>query len=153
MSVTLIPVVRDDLRPLFKLKVSPDQTGFVAPNEITLAQAPYETGAYVFAVRDGETHAGLAAMIDFREHAYLTDIDDPQAAYLWRLSIGAEHQGKGHGRAAMGWLIDWAKTRGNPRMMTSAVETNTAALRFYESLGFRPTGAMEEAEVVLSRDL
>lgn len=151
--ITLQPVERDDLRPLFRLKVSDAQDGFVAPNEITLAQAPYETGAYVFSIYADEVIVGLMAMLDFREHKYLEEGDDPEAAYLWRLLIGADHQGKGYGRAAMDWAFDWAKARGNPRFVTSVVKENADGMRFYAELGLEPTGRIEDGEVVLMRGL
>jgi diamine N-acetyltransferase len=151
--ISLRPVERDDLRPLFRLKVSEAQAGFVAPNEITLAQAPYEPGAFVFVIRAEEQIVGLIAMIDFREHPFVMEGEDPEAAHLWRLMIGAEHQRKGYGRAAMALAFDWARGRGNPRFSTSAVPENAVALRFYESLGLMPTGAIVDGEVELARDL
>lgn len=80
-------------------------------------------------------------------------VTDAQAAYLWRLLVGAQHQNKGIGRAAMGLALDWARGRGNPSMTTSTVEANAVALRFYQSLGFARTGAIVNGEVVLARSL
>ncbi|SMY07176.1 GNAT family N-acetyltransferase [Flavimaricola marinus] len=151
--ITLRPVERDDLHPLFRLKVTAEQDGWVAPNEFTLAQAPYETGAYVFAIRNDDEIVGLLAMIDFREHAYVMEGEDREAANLWRLLIGADHQNKGYGRAAMGLAFDWARARGNPRFGTSVVPENAAGLAFYRSLGLEPTGLIVDGETVLSRDL
>ena len=56
-------VEKDHLRALFRLKVAEDQAGLVAPNEITLAQAAYEPGGYVWGLWEGDIAVGLLAMI------------------------------------------------------------------------------------------
>lgn len=153
MSVTLTKVSRDDLPALFRLTVTPDQRPFVAPNEITLAQAPYEGGASVHCIRAEGEIVGLLAEIDFRAHPHLEPHDHPEAALLWRLMIGADHQGRGHGRAAVALFLEAARRRGHPVADTSVVEGNARARAFYESLGFRPTGAVAGGEVILRMPL
>lgn len=46
MGVELRPVARDDVNGLMRLE--PGIDGLVAPNAVTLAQASFETGAYLF---------------------------------------------------------------------------------------------------------
>ncbi len=48
VTVSLVPVGRDDQRPLFRLKVAADQERFFAPNEVALAQAPFAPGSTKF---------------------------------------------------------------------------------------------------------
>jgi RimJ/RimL family protein N-acetyltransferase len=50
--------------------------------------------------------------------------------------IAREHQRQGFGRAAMFEMIDWVRELGLPRMITSVVDGNTAAFRFYKGFGF-----------------
>ena len=147
------PVERTDLSPLFKMAVLPDQKSFVAPNEFTLAQAAYEPGAQVFCLWSGETRVGLMAVMDFRDAVDLEAHDDPQGAYLWRLLIDPAHQRRGHGRAAVHWFLDWARSRGCQTAATSAAQGNAVALALYQSCGFQETGIVSDGEIVVQQTL
>jgi len=149
----LRPVTRDHVGPLIRLKVAPHQDGFVAPNAVSLAQAPYETGAFPFAICDGETPVGYLALIDMRIHDFREDGDDPNSAYLWRLMIGADHQKQGHATAALVAACDWCTGRGLPRLFTSAVPENGVVRQFYQSQGFTETGRVTEGEVEYMRPI
>ena len=74
--------------------------------------------------------------------------------WLIRLMIAAEHQGKGHGRAAMLQAIQLI--RGQPGCSSISLSfgpENTTAERLYASLGFEPTGEILEGETVYRLDL
>ena len=146
-------VEKDHLRALFRLKVAEDQAGLVAPNEITLAQAAYEAGSHVWGLWEGDTAVGLIAMIHPHEAGGMEEGEDPDAAYIWRLMIGAEYQGKGHGRAALDLAIGQGRDWGLPRIALSVVQADNSAIAMYEAAGFRRTGKIIEDEIVLSRDL
>lgn len=142
--MTLKTVTRDDLRPLFKLKVAPEQRAFVAPNEVSLAQVHYETGATPYVIWAGEARVGFLQVIDMRDYAYREPHDDPQALYLWRLMLGEGHQRRGYGQAAMALLTEMARAAGHPAIETSVVPANQAAMDFYLKLGFaRPQHGVE----------
>ena len=79
--------------------------------------------------------------------------EDPDAAYLWRLMIGAAHQGRGCGRAALDLAIGQGRDWGLPRIALSVVQADNSAIAIYEAAGFRRTGKIIEDEIVLSRDL
>ncbi|MCU0831455.1 MAG: GNAT family N-acetyltransferase [Rhizobiaceae bacterium] len=151
LTVTLRPVQREDVRPLLAMEVAEDQKAFVASNALTLSQAPYETGAHVFGIWHGETRVGLLAAVDNRDYKFGGPGDDPNSAFLWRLLIAREHQGRGFGRAALLDLFEWARSRGLPRIFTSVVPGNAAAAGLYQSLGFAFTGRVieDEAEMVV----
>ena len=149
MQVTLKPVTRDDIGPLAKLKVAPEQQDFVAPNEYSLAQVHYETGATPYVIWAGDIRVGFCQVIDMRAHNHRKPEDDAEALYLWRLMIGIDYQGLGHGQAAMRTLIKMGRDAGHPAFETSAVTTNEAALRFYEGLGFKRTGRIVDGEAQL----
>lgn len=56
------------------------------------------------------------------------------------------HRGKGYGREAMAWGIDWAFRHGNLHMLHLCVfEFNTTAIEMYKSLGFEQTGKKKES--------
>ena len=65
-------------------------------------------------------------------------------AYLNRLLVDFRHQGRGYGREAVRLAIAYARTLpGCRRLLLSYVPSSTVA-RFYESMGFRHTGAADE---------
>lgn len=151
--IELRPVTRDTLRTLWELEVSPDQAAFVSPNLVTLAQGPYEGGAYPMGIWDGDTAVGFLSVIDMRETRYLEDGEDPNSAYLWRFMVARDQQRRGYGRAALDALCDWVRDRELPCMYTSAVERNAVAIALYESVGYVRTGRVVNGEVELRRDL
>lgn len=53
------------------------------------------------------------------------------------LSIAAAYQGKGYGREAINWMLDWAFRHGAMHSVAlSTVSYNTRAMNLYEDLGF-----------------
>lgn len=140
MSISVRPVTRADLGPLFDLKTTEAQRAFVAPNEVTLAEAAYEVGAYVYTICADDVPVGLIALIDMTEHDNVAPEDEPTSAFIWRLLIGEKHQGKGYGKAALEWSFDWACDRGRPRVSVEVEPGNDIAMKLYKSLGLQPTG-------------
>jgi diamine N-acetyltransferase len=151
--IALRPVDLGNLDRLFNLSVHPAQQGFVTPNPKTLAEIHYTSGGYVFAICRGDDVVGLLAMIDLREHDELLDGDDPQAAFMLRLMVGAEYQGQGIGKAAVALAIDWARCRGNSQFQTAYVPGNEAAHALYASQGLRETGRRIDGEIEMSMTL
>jgi diamine N-acetyltransferase len=151
--ITLQPVDRGNLDKVFELAVHPAQQGFVTPNPKTLAEIHYIRGGYVFAICKEAEVAGLLAMIDLREHDELLEGDDPNAAFMLRLMVGAEFQGQGIGKGAVAHAIDWARNRGNSQFQTAYVPGNDAACKLYASHGLRETGRLIEGEIEMSLKL
>jgi diamine N-acetyltransferase len=151
MPTELRPITMDDVGPLHKVTVRDDQSDFVAPNAVTIAQARFETGVYDFCIWDGDRRVGMLALIDMSEHEDRSEIDAPDGAYIWRLLIGQDAQGKGYGTAAMAFSEEWARQRGCRVVQVQAVESNTAAIAFYERLGYALTGKMSDGEVQLEK--
>ena len=151
--IDIRPITADDVVPLHKVTVRADQDRFIAPNTMTIAQARFETGAYDFCIWDGDTRVGLIALIDMAEHEDRSEIDAPDAVYVWRLLIGTEFQGKGFGSATIAFTEDWARKRGRRCVQIQAVEDNAAAVGMYQSLGYALTGKRSGKEVQLEKAL
>jgi diamine N-acetyltransferase len=133
------PVLREHVLPLIGLKVRPDQADLVSSNAKTLAEAAYETGSTVWGLWDQDVLVGLMAMIHpgeypWDDYSFHQPGADRTAAYLWRLMVGAEFQGRGYGGAHV----------------SDAPHSN---LPFYERFGFRNTGVIEDGELVIVLDL
>jgi len=73
--------------------------------------------------------------------------------FLWRLLIDERHQRRGYGREAMRQIVDIVRANGAQELLTSFQPGDGGPGRFYERLGFRPTGDVEEGEIVLSLHL
>jgi diamine N-acetyltransferase len=156
--LTRRPVLRDHVLPLIRLTVRPDQSNLVSNNAKTLAQAAYEPGAAVWGLWDGDTLVGMMAMIDPAPDHDANDPlrqqpDDPAAAYLWRLMIGADFQGKGYGAAALAEAFVQTREWGYARLTAHVADAPHSNLGFYERYGFRKTGVVEDDEVVIVAEI
>ncbi len=146
-------VTRDTVRALIRLKVRADQADLVSANSVTLAQAPYEPGSVVWGLWDGDTPVGLMAMVHPHEYPFHEPGDDAEAAYLWRLMIAADFQGKGYGRAAIAMAVQQARDWGRPRLTASVADEPHSNMGFYEKLGFRRTGRIVDDELEIVTDV
>ncbi|ROQ78171.1 GNAT family N-acetyltransferase [Streptomyces sp. NBC_01260] len=100
-----------------------------------LIKSPNRT---VVAVADDGTILGTAKMN--RNHMG-NGSHIASASYM----VDPRHAGRGVGRALCEYTIDWARTAGYRAMQFNAVvETNTAAVGLYRSLGFEVLGTLPE---------
>ena len=153
VKVELSEVTKDNVAKVVALKVRAEQAGFVANNACSLAEAyvqPDQAWPRAICV-DGEPVGFVMLFIADPDHP---DAEDKRATYfLWRLMIGAEHQGRGYGRAAMAAVIEHVRALPDARrLVTSYVPGDGCAGPFYERLGFSPTGKIDDGEVVMRLD-
>ncbi len=142
-EIAFRPVTRDNLRELVRLKVAEGQADFVADNLVSVAQAYVEPTWTPMGIYAGDEAVGFA-MEGF----------DPDENRWWivRFMIGAAHQGKGYGTAALTALIaSMAERHGCREVYLSYVPGNDVAERMYAKAGFVPTGEVEDGEIVARR--
>jgi diamine N-acetyltransferase len=146
-GLRLDPVTRDNVRSACKLELRPGQDHLVAPVAWSLAEAYASPDiAWPRLICDGDQ------LVGFIMAAFAPDHDNPLFhSYLWRLNIGAEHQGKGYGRFAVEELFREAMSRGHDRLTVSYHAGPGGPEVFYERLGFRPTGEHIADETVAER--
>lgn len=151
MRVTLRPITADTVRDVIALRVAPGQTRFVAPNATSLAQALFSDQAWYRAIHHNEMLAGFVMLRD--ETMGQTSLPRPEVG-LWRLMVDQRHQGLGIGRAAVRLVAEHVMAnRGRDALFTSYVPGPDGPEGFYRALGFIPTGAMDEDEVVAVLEL
>ncbi len=154
--IELCEVTRENIRRVLMLKVKPDQEPFVATNAVSLAQAfVYPGRAWPRAIyADGEPVGFLMLDVIGPDHP---EAESGQASYfLWRLMIGADHQGQGYGRASIGAVIEHVRTLPGARLLVTSYVPDGPGNPgpFYETLGFKPTGEVDEdGEIELSLEL
>jgi diamine N-acetyltransferase len=145
-------VTRDHLWPLINLSVRPDQSDLVSSNMKTFAEAPFEPGSHIWGLWVGETPVGLMAMVHPHKYPYHEEGDDVEAAYVWRLMIAADHQGRGYGRTAIAMAFVVARDWGCPRITLGVSPAPHSAQPFYEKLGFRSTGRIVWNDLIMTSD-
>ncbi|MBY8871054.1 GNAT family N-acetyltransferase [Micromonospora sp. PLK6-60] len=139
--VTLRPVDDDNWRAVADVAPRDDQRTWVA----ALA------ARYLLLSDRSEVWTSLAVYAgpDVVGHL-MWGVDDDGSRWLGGMVIDASQQGRGVGRAAVRTLTDWLRRQdGDHPIRLSYHPDNQAAASLYTSLGFRPTGAREDAELVV----
>jgi diamine N-acetyltransferase len=145
LVVSLEPVNRANFNVCITLKVAPDQEDFVASNLYSIAQSAIEPTWVPLAIVHDETVVGFAM--------YGHDVETGQW-WIIRMMIGAEHQGKGYGHAAMNALVARiVALHGADEIRLGCVLGNDRAKRLYERHGFRDTGEVDDGEAIMLRTI
>ena len=145
MDITFQPITRENFSGVIETKVTPEQEGFVAPNLYSVAEAYVESAWTPLAIFAGEDQVGFAM--------FGRD-DETGRWWIIRYMIGADHQGKGYGTAALPGLIDLILERHGCRELFLGFEPgNDVAERLYARVGFVPTGEIAAGEIIARLDL
>jgi diamine N-acetyltransferase len=151
MSVTLREITAETVRDVVKLSVAPEQSQFVAPNAVSLAEALFSKEAWYRAAYADDALAGFVMLYDESQR-------DPRPANpnigLWRLMVDHRFQGRGVGRAIVLKVIEHVRAKGCfTSLFTSYVPAPGGPAVFYEKLGFVPNGEVDNGEIVMVFDL
>lgn len=142
------PVTKDNWRELIRLKVREDQTHFVASNVYSIAESQFgedfegHWDLYPFGIYDDEkTPVGFLM--------YGLNYDHPnQQAFIIRLMVDGNYQGKGYGRFGMEKMLEIFRLDDRIRVVGISYEPeNDGARKLYAKFGFEETGRLIEGEV------
>jgi diamine N-acetyltransferase len=149
--VSLREITADTVRAVTQLAVAEGQQGFVAPNAVSLAQALFAPEAWYRAIYCGDELAGFVMLAD----QSLRSPPPPQPEVgVWRFMVDAGFQGRGIGRAALQQVIEHVRSKGVfTTLELSYVPGPGCPEPFYRSLGFQPTGRVDDDEIVLALTL
>ena len=149
MTVDLREVTKDTVSSVCRLDAG-DGGKQVAPNSVSIAQAHFSPEAWFRAIHAGDELVGFVMLYDHT----LAEAPEDREFFLWRLMIDRRHQGKGYGHRAVERLVEHVRSRpAAERLLVSHVKDAERLARFYQSLGFRYTGKVDEGELVMARDL
>jgi len=139
--ITLVAITEANFREYTRLQTQPEQENFVAPNVYSIAQVYVNPTWVPLGIAAGSVGVGFALLGR-----------DADTGHDWiiRFMIGAEHQGKGYGKAALLAVIEHLKaTPGNHEIRLSYVPGNETAEGLYRRVGFVPTGEVDDGEIVM----
>ncbi|HEY3870527.1 MAG TPA: GNAT family N-acetyltransferase [Actinocrinis sp.] len=91
-------------------------------------------GHYLYTVRDAASGEPVAIL-------YLAERPrgGRSAVYVYDIKVGAEHRGRGYGRATMNAALERARDLGAAEINLHVLGSNTTARQLYRSLGFVET--------------
>ncbi|MFJ1758854.1 GNAT family N-acetyltransferase [Amycolatopsis sp. NPDC088138] len=144
----LVEITGENRDAVCALAVRPGQERFVASVARSLddAVATPEAEPWYRAVYVGGEPAGFV-MLSWNVPPGRPGILGPY--YLWRLLIDARHQGRGLGRAVLAHVAGLVRADGGTELLTSHQPDDDGPGPFYAKLGFRPTGEIDDGEVVV----
>ena len=146
-QVSLREITADTVRAVMRLAVTEYQTRFVASNAWSLGQALFAPDAWYRAIYLGDEPVGFVMLSD---ESLLDPVPENPEVEVWRLMVDAKHQHKGIGRAAMLQVIAHVRSKGLfKKLSISYVPEEGSPEELYLSLGFRPTGEVDDGEVVM----
>lgn len=143
MPLELKPVTEKNLGQVCRLEVGPGQERLVSPNAFSVAQSKFHPAWECWAFYEDDRPVGFGMVGEDDE------VQDDGHWWIIRLMIGADHQGRGLGRALTQALVSHLRAKEGCRAISlSVVPENQRAAALYRSLGFVETGEVEEGEVV-----
>jgi diamine N-acetyltransferase len=148
--VTLREINAQTVRAVVGLAVTEYQNRFVAPNAYSLAQALFAPEAWYRAIYLDNEPVGFVMLSD---ESLLVPLPENPEVEVWRFMVDARHQHRGIGRAAMQLVIEHVRSKGFKKLALSYYPADGGPEHLYLSLGFRPTGEVDDEEVVMELQL
>lgn len=147
-GVQLREITDDNREAVCAVCVRPDQERFVSSVARSLhdAAAAPEANPWYRAAYSGEEPVGFV-MLSWNVPPGRPGIMGPY--FLWRLLIGAQHQGRGFGREVLTQIADLVRADGATELLTSYHPGDGEPWPFYQRFGFQPTGEIDDGEIVL----
>ncbi|MCR3754147.1 diamine N-acetyltransferase [Lentzea californiensis] len=151
-QIRLVEITDANRDAVVAVRVHPAQERFVASVEKSFADARDnpEAKPWFRAACDGDVPVGFV-MLSW------DNVPGPGLCgpyFLWRLLVGAEHQGRGHGRAILDEVVALLRAAGATELLTSCVPGEGSPEPFYRGFGFVPTGEVDDdGEIILRLEL
>jgi diamine N-acetyltransferase len=140
------PVTIKNWQELINIKVREDQKNFVASNLYSIAQSKFgdeyegHWDLFPFGIYDDDKPVGFLM--------YALNFSHPtHQAYIQRLMVDENFQGKGYGRFGMNWMLDFFRADERIKVVGISYEPeNEVARKLYASYGFVETGNIVDGE-------
>ncbi len=126
--ITFQKIDKENYMDCIALKVKATQRDFVADNAQSLLDAQYLEGLETFGIYHGDT------MVGFLLYDYDTELGGWS---LSRFMIGAQHQGKGFGAAALQSFLQFFESNIGAKPLVACVNVeNQTTLALFQKFGF-----------------
>ena len=155
--IQLKRITWDNFNDVMKLKVKDDQSEFVAPIAYSLAQAyvgktSNNLPPICLVIYDNEILIGHVLINHYNKEKNIYGEDD--CYVINRFFIDERFQGKGHGKKAFAYIIEYIKTY--PLGQVDSVylsynQKNQVARNLYYQFGFEDTNRLMENKEVIAR--
>ncbi len=149
VPISLREITGDNVDAVRALRTTPDQQRFVSSVVDSMAEAaevPQANPWFRAVYADGRP-------VGFVMVAWNVDPQPPGMIgpwFLWKLLIDHRHQGRGYGHEVVRQVVELVRGEGGTELLTSYSRGEGSPAGFYESLGFRPTGAADHDGEVLA---
>jgi GNAT superfamily N-acetyltransferase len=147
--MSLREITEENIGEVQGLRTTPDQERFVSSVAASLEEAAEvpEANPWFRAVYADERPVGFVML------AWNVDPQPPGIIgpwFLWKLLIDHHDQRRGYGREVMRQIVALIRSQGATELLTSYGLGDGGPAGFYEALGFVPTGAVHDGEVLAS---
>ncbi|QCJ42661.1 GNAT family N-acetyltransferase [Bacillus sp. S3] len=140
--MSLKSITQENWHDCIQLQVSDDQKSYVASNVYSLAESRFEP-----------SFTPMGIYLDARMIGFLMYGKDPDDGTYWiiRFMIDQTEQGKGFGKQALAHTLTFLKELPDcsSTIILGVKDSNVAALKLYQSFGFKDTGRREHGEILL----
>lgn len=134
-------VTMENFDDIVGLKIKDSQEGFLSSNLLSIAESK---------VDDRLVPMGIYFKDDLVGFVLLEYHNDEKYVFLKRYMISDIHQGKGLGKSALVYIIDYIKSKDKSIDFIELMHypENIAAKKLYGGLGFQLTGEIRQGETV-----
>lgn len=137
-DVELRELTRDNWIPIVKLQIRADEKGYVARNEVSIAEAYFEPDTFPLGIFYQNKPAGFLYYGQFAE--------DNGEWWIARLMVDQNFRRLGIAKSAVLQLFEILREKSVSELFLSVVPKNKGATNFYLELGFEDTGKMNGSE-------
>jgi diamine N-acetyltransferase len=153
VAVTLKKITNENREAVLALRVAPGQEQYVSSVRDSLAEAaeyPHAKPWHRAVFADGESAGPVGfVMVSWNCEPQPPEIIGPW--FLWKLLIDERYQGRGYGTAVIRHIAELVRAEGATELLTSFVPGDSGPARFYERLGFVPTGELDDSGEIIVR--
>jgi diamine N-acetyltransferase len=143
MSISIRAVTEENWDVVCDLKLLKHQEDWLTSNSYSIAQASFYPNFHTRAIYKEDEVIGFLLYVSMEEDGL-----EPGSYAIYRFMVDHRHQGKGHGRSALGLALKEIEDRqGAKSISISYKPDNAVAKTFYASFGFVETGIDESGEM------
>lgn len=145
-NVKIVELNAENWYDCCELEVSEEQTQYMEPNAVSIAQSKFETSLKPYAIYTGDKAVGFLM--------YNSVPEELDGYWVYRIMVDKAFQGQGIGKAATKLMIaEMAKSLNATKIVVGYHPDNLNAHNLYASLGFEDHGDRFGKEMAVVKQL